>query len=90
MTGIFCGKPYDFNKERELILSAKEKINKIAGLKEKLSDHLFDGETKVSKLLNDLEYEKIETLHNITELESKLEKLGMSHERIDRIKNSVL
>ena len=57
---IFCGKPYDFKKERELRLSAKEKINKIERLKEKveLLDHLLDGETKVSKLLTDLEYEK--------------------------------
>ena len=26
---IFCGKPYDFKKERKLRLLAKEKINKI-------------------------------------------------------------
>ena len=89
---IFCEKPHDFEKERELRLSAKEKINKIEGLKEEdeLLDHLLDGETKVSKLLTDLEYEKIETLHNITVLESKLIKLEISPERIDRIKNSVL
>ena len=68
---IFCEKPYDFKKERELRLSAK-KINKIEGLKEEvennedeLLDHLLDGETKVSKLLNDLEYEKHDVLHNI-------------------------
>ena len=36
------------------------------------------------------EYEKIETLHNITVLETKLIKLEISPERIDRIKNSVL
>ena len=89
---IFCEKPHDFEKERELRLSAKEKINKIEGLKEKveLLDHLLEGETKVSKLLTDLEYEKIETLHNITVLESKLIKLEISPEQIDRIKNSVL
>ena len=53
---IFCGKPYDFKKERELRLSAKEKIDKIERLKEKveLSDFLLDDETKVSKLLTDL------------------------------------
>ena len=58
---IFCKKPYDFKKERELRLSAKEKINKIEGLKaevenneDKLLDYLLDGEIKVSKLLNDL------------------------------------
>ena len=89
---IFCRKSYDFKKEIELRLSAKEKINKIKGLKEKveLLDHLLEGETKISKLLTDLEYEKIETLHNITVLESKLIKLEISPERIDRIKNSVL
>ena len=50
----FCGKPYDFKKERELGLSAKEKINEIKGLKEEvennedeLLDHLLDSETKV-------------------------------------------
>ena len=94
---ILWGKPHDFEKERELRLSTKEKINKIEGLKEEvennedeLLDYLLDGETKVSKLLTDLEYEKIETLHNITVLESKLIKLEISPERIDRIKNSVL
>ena len=56
---IFCEKPYNFKKERELRLSAKEKMNKIEGLKEEvennedeLLDHLLDGETKISKLLN--------------------------------------
>ena len=94
---IFCGKPYDFKKERELRLSAKEKINKIEGLKEEvennedeLLDYLLDGETKASKLLNDLEYEKHDALHNILVLESKVIKLEISPERIDRIKNSVL
>ena len=82
LISIFCGKPYEFKKETELRLSAKEKINKIEGLKEELEnnedellDFLLDGETKVSKLLTDLEYEKIETLHNITVLEPKLIKL---------------
>ena len=79
---IFLGKPHDFAKERDLRLSAKEKINKIEGLKGKaeLLDHLLEGETKGSKLLTDLEYEKIETLHNITVLESKLIKLEISPE----------
>ena len=40
--------------------------------------------------MTDLEYEKIEPLHNITVLESKLEKLEISPERIDRIKDSIL
>ena len=55
-------------KKRELRLSAKAKINEIEGLKEevennedKLLDYLLDGETKFSKLLTDLEYEKLET-----------------------------
>ena len=70
----------------------RKKINKIEGLTEKveLLDHLLVGEIKVSKLLTDLEYEKIETLHNIMVLESKLIKLEISPERIHRIKNSVL
>ena len=59
---MFCGKLYDFKKERELRLSAKEKITEIKRLKEKvennedeLLDYILDGETKVSKLLTDLE-----------------------------------
>ena len=63
---IFCGKPYDFKKRKRLRLSAKVKINKIERLKgevenneDELLDYLLDGETKVSKLLTDLKYEKI-------------------------------
>ena len=51
---------------------------------------IYYGETKVSKLLTDLEYEKKEALHNITLLESKLEKLEIPPEQIGRIKDSVL
>ena len=70
----------------------EQEINKTEGLNEKveLLDYLLEGEIKVSKLLTDLEYEKIETLHNIMVLESKLIKLEISPEQIDRIKNSVL
>ena len=41
-------------------------------------------------ILTDLEYEKYDALHNIVVLESKLIKLEISPEQIDRIKNSVL
>ena len=68
-----------WKKKRELRLSAEEKINEIKRLKEEvenkedeLLDYLLDGETKVSKLLNDLEYEKYDALPNIVVLESKL------------------
>ena len=47
----------------------------------------FKKEREVSKLLTDLEHEKIEALHNVTVLESKLEKLEISPERIGRIKD---
>ena len=56
----------------------------------KMNYELLDGETKVSKLWNHLEYEKHDTLHNIIVSESKLIKLEISTKRIDRIKNSVL
>ena len=52
---IFYEKPHDFEKERELRLSAKEKTNEIKGLKEEvennkeeLSDCLLDHESKIS------------------------------------------
>ena len=94
---MFCEKPHNFEKERELWLSAKEKINEINRLKEEvgnnkdgLLDYLLDCENKLSKLLNDLEYEKHDALHNIIVLKSKLIKLEIWPERIDRIKNLVL
>ena len=70
----------------------EQEINKIEGLNEKIEllDHLLERETKVSKSLTELEYEKIETLHNIIVLESKLIKLEILPEQIDGIKNSVL
>ena len=74
-------------------LSAKGKINKIERLKEGVrnnEDKVLDGETKISKLITDLEYEKNDALHNIVVLESKLAKLDISLERIDRIKSSTL
>ena len=74
-------------------LSAKGKINKIERLKEEVrnnEDKVLDGETKISKLITDLEYEKNDALHNIVVLESKLAKLDISLERIDRIKSSTL
>ena len=42
--------------------------------------------SKVSKLLTDLKYEKIKTLHNITALKSKLIKLEISPERLVELK----
>ena len=79
----------NFEREREVGLSAKEKINKIERLKEEVQnneDKLLDKKTKISKLLTDLECEKNETLHNI--VVSKLTKLSL--EWIARIKNSTL
>ena len=92
-------KPCEYDsieKEQELRILAKERINEIKRLKEEaennkaeLLDDLLDGENKICKLLTDLEYEKNNTLHNIAVLEWKLIKLEISPEQIDRIKNSV-
>ena len=63
-------------KKKELRLLAKERINEIETLKEeakskdKLLNHLLDGENKFSKLLTDLEYEKHDALNDIAVLES--------------------
>ena len=91
----FLKKPYEYDsikKESELKISAKEKISEIKRLKEDVKnneDKLLDGETKIFKLLTDLEYEEHDAMHNITLLESKLIKLEISSEQVDRIKNSV-
>ena len=83
-----------FERERELGLSAKEKINKIERLKEEVKnneDKSLDGEIRFIKLSTDLEYEKNDALlHNNVVLESKLTKLEISLELMDRIKNSTL
>ena len=52
----------------KLRLSAKEEINEIERLKKEVEnneDKLLDAETKISKLLTDLEYENKDILHNI-------------------------
>ena len=78
-----------------LRLSEKDKINEITlkeeaeNNKDKLLNHLLDGENKFSKLLNDLEYQKHDALNDIAVLESKLIKLEIPPERTDRIKNSL-
>ena len=72
----FYEKPHESEKERELRLSTKEKINEIKGLKEEVEDNkeelldcLLDGESKISKLLTDLKYENHGALHDIAMLE---------------------
>ena len=58
--------------------------------KEKLLNHLLEGEYKFYQLLTDLEYEiENDVSHNVVVLESKLIKLEISPERIDRIKKLV-
>ena len=49
----------------------KKRINEIKRLKEEVKnneDKLLDSETKISKLLTNLEYEKNDTVHNIAVL----------------------
>ena len=60
----FFGKPYHLEcvkKEKELRILANKRINEIKRLKEEVKnneDKLLDSETKISKLLTDLEYKK--------------------------------
>ena len=80
-----------FQKPYEAI--PRKRTNETERLKEEVKnneDKLLDGETKIFRLLTDLEYEKHDALHNIVVLESKLLKLEILPERIDRIKNLVL
>ena len=89
-------KPYEYNsikKERKLRILAKERINEIKRLREEVKnneDKLLDDETKIIKLSTDLRYEKHSLLDRVAVLESKLIKLEISPELIDRIKNWVL
>ena len=89
----FFEKPYEcdfIKKERELRILVKERINEIKKSKEEVKNNevkLLDRETKIFKLLTDLEYEKQNASNYTAALESKLIKLEISP---DRIKNSVL
>ena len=89
-------KPCEYNsikKERKLRILAKERINEIKRLREEVKnneDKLLDDETKIIKLSTDLRYEKHSLLDRVAVLESKLIKLEISPELIDRIKNWVL
>ena len=49
-----------------------------------------DSESKISKLLTNLKFEKHDALHDITVLQSKLIKLGITPIQIYKIKESVL
>ena len=62
----------------------------VKNYKDELLDRLLDGEAKIYKLLTDLEYEKNDVLHDITILESKLIKLGITSLQIGKTKESVL
>ena len=62
-------KPHDFEKERKLRLSAKQKVNEIERLKEKVKKKKDDSEAKNSELLTGVELEKHDALHHITILE---------------------
>ena len=93
-------KPYEYDsieKKRELRILIKERRNETKRLKQEaennkdeLLNDLLEGENEIFKLLTDLKYEKHSALNYIAVLESKLIKLEISPERIDRIKNSVL
>ena len=88
----FFWKSYEYDsieKERELRILAKERINEIKALKEKaenndneLLDDLLNAKNPIPKLLTGLEYEKKDTLHNIAVLKSKLIKLEILPELI--------
>ena len=49
-----------------------------------------DRESKISKLLTNLKFEKHDALHDITVLQSELIKLGITPIQIYKIKESVL
>ena len=75
-----------WNKKKKLKrLKEEAEINK-----DELLDDLVEGQNKISKLLTDFGYEKHDTLNDMTVSESKLIKLKISPEKIDRIKNLVL
>ena len=79
----FFEKPYEYNfikKERKLRILAKENVKNN-------EDKLLVDEIKIFKLLTDLRYEKHSASNDTAVLESKLLKLEISPERIDRIIN---
>ena len=68
-------------------------MTEIKRLKEEVRNNdykLFTLETKISKLLTHLEYEKEDILHDIMASRLKLKRLGVSSIQINRMENSVL
>ena len=53
-------------------------------------DHLLNGQTKISKLMTDLEYEMHNAWDDIIILESKLIELEVLPAQIDEVKDSIL
>ena len=51
-------KAYDFQEERKIRLSAKERINEVGRLKEEVKNKQDGNETKLSEIFTHLEYEK--------------------------------
>ena len=69
----------------------EDEINETERLKEEVKySNDDDHETKVSKLLTDLKYEKEKILHKILWNEIKLKKLGISEATINAIKKSFI
>ena len=67
----------------------KDEINEIERLKEEVK-YSYDHETKISKLLTDLKYEKEDILREILLNEIKLKNLGISETTINTIKKSFI
>ena len=93
LRNIFFNRLNTYEAEIKLRLATKEKINEIERLKGELRNNeveLLTVESKISKLLTDLKYEKEDILHGIMVSKLKLRRLGVSSMQINRIKNSIL
>ena len=74
-------------------LAVKEQRNKIERSKDEArnnEDKLLIVETRTSKLLTHLKYEKEGILHDIMASRLKLKRLGVSSIQINRMENSIL
>ena len=93
LRNIFFNRLNTYEAEIKLRLATKEKINEIERLKGEVRNNeveLLTVESKISKLLTDLKYEKEDILHGIMVSKLKLRRLGVSSMQINRIKNSIL
>ena len=93
MKNIFWERLNSIEEEIELREIIRKKINEIDSLETEIKDVKelkIEGESKATKLLADLNFDKGVHVDEIIEIEIRLEKLKISEKKINAIKKSIV